>query len=179
MLCFYGIYLDNLNRYVYTFIVHIDYSSSWSRASVWVSSVVPSRAEGVIQANPLWLGKIQRHRPCRQQLCQWISRLPHSCSDSDFNSQITSYDNGFTRYNNTTNHMCIVGSSDSIANGYNSVLAKQEKQKAEYNIDIFISFRVHIYFLFRMPDRCFYLFISIRHRLWYGRVLLHSVAKRL
>lgn len=75
--------------------------------------------------------------------------------------------------------MCTVGSSDSIANGYNSVLAKQEKQEAEYNIDIFISFRVHIYFLFRLLDRWFYLFISLQHRLWHGWVLLHSVTKRL
>ncbi len=91
----------------------------------------------------------------------------------------TIYVNGFTRHSNTTDCMCIVGSSDSIANVYNSVLAKQEKQKAEYDIDIFISFCVYIYFLFRIPDRWFYLLISLRHRLRYRRALSYSVAKRL
>lgn len=40
------------------------------------------------------------------------------------------------------------------------MLAKQEKQKTECNIDIYISVRVHIYFLFRLHDRWFYLFFS-------------------
>lgn len=36
----------------------------------------------------LWFGGFQQYRPCRQQPCQRISRLPRPRSDSDSNSQI-------------------------------------------------------------------------------------------
>ena len=59
-----------------------------SRASVWVSADVPSWEESVISANPLWFGRFQKHRPCRQQPCQRISWLPRSRSDYSINRQI-------------------------------------------------------------------------------------------
>ncbi len=69
--------------------------------------------------------------------------------------------------------MRITGCGDSIASQHSSVLAKQEKQKTEYHIDIPLPFRFYLHFLFNMFYRRLYLFIGFRHRLWHGRILSH------
>lgn len=48
-----------IDSYVCPFMVRIGDSRYRSRASVRLSAVVPSRAESIVSANPIWFGKFQ------------------------------------------------------------------------------------------------------------------------